>query len=82
MQAAEAVPMQINMDKEDGHNDDSDKDANDTGSGADDSMGAGVLRHDMTDKDVLDAPTGATLFADKLTLPIKIDDLWIILWME
>lgn len=56
-------------------NDDSDKDANDTGSVADDSMGAGVLRHDITDKDVLDAPTGATLFADKLTLPIKIDDL-------
>ena len=56
-------------------NDDSGKTANATGSVADDSMGAGVLRHDMTDKDVLDAPTGATLFADKLTLPIKIDDL-------
>ena len=56
-------------------NDDSGKTANATGSVADDSKGAGVLRHDITDKDVLDAPTGATLFADKLTLPIKIDDL-------
>lgn len=68
---------EYSQDASDGNsvNDSSNNDANDMGSVADDSKGAGVLRYDMTDKDVLDAPTGATLFVDKLTLPIKIDDL-------
>ena len=42
---------------------------------SDDSMGAWVLRNEVTDKAVLDEPSGAALFPDKLTLPINIDSL-------
>ncbi|MFQ9802936.1 MAG: hypothetical protein ACLRXD_02490 [Coprococcus sp.] len=42
---------------------------------SDDSMGAWVLRNEITDKAVLDEPSGAALFPDKLTLPINIDSL-------
>ena len=42
---------------------------------SDDSTGAWVLRKEVTDKAVLDEPSGAALFPDKLTLPINIDSL-------
>lgn len=41
----------------------------------DDSVGAWILRKDVTDKEVLDDVAGAVLFVDNMSLPINVQDM-------